>query len=147
MAGIRPRKVPASMSRPEKHQLVDPNASGRYQRAPKPPIRRPTRSLHISISLFILAAFVLYAQRKGLPKFRQAYEAGGKALPEYYGICSKEGDQVYTVPEDEGVGAVQCVVVGGKYVVDTGSLGGCNADTLFSQGVELLLRPCASEMG
>jgi hypothetical protein len=50
------------------------------------------------------------------------FEAGGKRLPEYYGVCSKEG-KVYTVPPVKGLGAVECVVVKGKEVVDTGSLG------------------------
>jgi len=48
---------------------------------------------------------------------------GGKELPEWYAICSKEGRKVYTVPEESGVGGVECVVVGGKEVVDTGSIG------------------------
>jgi len=30
---------------------------------------------------------------------------------------------VYTVPEEGGIGAAECVVVGGKEVKDTGSLG------------------------
>jgi hypothetical protein len=51
------------------------------------------------------------------------YQVGGEDLPEWYAICSKEGRKIYTVPEDEGVGAVECVVVGGKEVMDTGSLG------------------------
>jgi len=48
---------------------------------------------------------------------------GKEGLPEWYAICSKEGKKVYTVPEEGGMGAVECVVVGGKEVVDTGSLG------------------------
>jgi len=95
----------------------------RYQRHPRPKTARPTRALHISISLLILAGFVIYAQRHGYSKSRRTYEVGGKVLPEYYGICSKEGKKVYTVPEEGGVGAVGCVVVSGKGVVDTGSLG------------------------
>lgn len=44
-------------------------------------------------------------------------------MPQWYGICSKEGKKVYTVPEAGGLGAVECVVVKDKEVVDTGSLG------------------------
>ncbi len=101
-----------------------PLLNQRYQKHPPPRTARPTRSLHISVSLFILAAFVLYAQRQGISKSKVPYEFGPtRALPDLYGICSKEGKKVYTVPEEGGVGGVECLVVGGKEVVDTGSLG------------------------
>jgi hypothetical protein len=122
MTTIRPRKIPKIMS-DEKKSLVTPTSN--YQRHPPPPAYRPTRSLHIAISLLILVGFVFYAQRN-IPKqapLSRPYTVGGKELPERYAICSKEGKKVYTVPEQGGVGGVECVVVGGKEVVDTGSLG------------------------
>ena len=97
-------------------------AAGPRARARPPP--RSNRQLHISISLVILVFFVLYAQRYG-PK-KPVYELGGTHLPEWYAVCSKEGNKVYTVPVDGGVGGVECVVVKGQRVVDTGSLGQWN---------------------
>ncbi|WVF70416.1 hypothetical protein IAT40_005206 [Kwoniella sp. CBS 6097] len=98
-----------------------------YQRHPPPPRRgHPTRSLHISLSLLILGFFVIYAQRFSWisPKSsRKGYSAHGQPLPDKYVICSQESPRVYTVPEDEGVGQTECVVVVGKEVVDSGSLG------------------------
>lgn len=112
----------ASSTMAEKEALIK---TPRYQRHP-PPAGRPTRSLHISISLLILAGFVIYAQRQisSTSKRKQGYAFQGNELPDWYGICSKEGKKVYTVPEaGNGVGGVECVVVGGKEVVDSGSLG------------------------
>jgi hypothetical protein len=81
------------------------------------------RQIHISITLLILACFILYASRlKSNTKIRK-HELGGRPLPEWYGVCSKEGKKIYTVPEEGGLGEVECVVVGGNEVVDTGSLG------------------------
>ncbi|WVQ97496.1 hypothetical protein IAU59_004610 [Kwoniella sp. CBS 9459] len=98
-----------------------------YQRHPPPPRRgHPTRSLHISLSLLILGFFVIYAQKSswiGPKAGRRGYSVYGRPLPEKYAICSQEGPRVYTVPEDEGVGQTECVVVVGKEVVDSGSLG------------------------
>ncbi|WWD21904.1 hypothetical protein CI109_106392 [Kwoniella shandongensis] len=97
-----------------------------YQRAPPPPRRgHPTRSLHLSLALVILAFFVVYAQRQTVkPKAPLTYSVDDqRQLPEKYAICSKDGKKVYTVPIEGGVGGVECVVVDGKEVVDTGSLG------------------------
>ncbi|WRT65197.1 uncharacterized protein IL334_002140 [Kwoniella shivajii] len=96
-----------------------------YQRHPPPPRRgHPTRSLHISLSLLILGFFVIYAQKNtSFFKTKAVYEVDGKQLPEQFVICSKDGQMIYTVPEDEGVGETQCVVVIQGKVVDTGSLG------------------------
>lgn len=109
-----------------------------YQRHPPPRIPS-TRSLHLSISLLIIAAVIVYAQKQSFlknvlpPKVYSVTEA----LPEKYAICGKEGNKVYTVPyevetvieiagtaewEKEAVGAVECVVVENDTVVDTGSL-------------------------
>jgi hypothetical protein len=123
MVEQRKRTTAAGMQLAEESDLSEIAALPvrRYQRAPPPP-RRPPRSLHISLSLFILGFFVLYAQRGG-KKQKRLFEAGLTDLPEWYAICSKEGNKVYTVPDAGGVGGVQCVVVGGKEVVDTGSLG------------------------
>jgi hypothetical protein len=126
MAALRHRKMDntalASTEKHEKQPLVDRRAPQppRYQRTPPPP-RRSTRTLNITISLLILAFFVVYSQNHS-SKTRRVFEARGKRLPEYYGVCSKEG-RVYTVPPEGGLGAVECVVVKGKEVVDTGSLG------------------------
>lgn len=110
----------------EKNPLLPPKPD-RYQRQPtRPPIRRPGgRSLHISISLLILGAFVIYAQKTLRTAGKKVvYAFGGQQLPDWYGVCSKEGKKIYTVPEEgTGVGGVECVVVGGKEVVDAGSLG------------------------
>ena len=94
----------------------------RYQRAPRPPPGRPMRQIHISITLLILACFILYASRLRNVDNPKRYELGGRPLPEWYGICSNDGMRIYTVPEEGGLGAVQCVVVGGKEVKDLGSL-------------------------
>ncbi|WWC59026.1 uncharacterized protein I303_101572 [Kwoniella dejecticola CBS 10117] len=96
-----------------------------YQRHPPPPNRgHPTRSLHISLSLLILGIFVVYAQ-KHQTFYRPAtsYTVDGQQLPVKYALCSKEGAKVYTIPEDEGVGPTECVVVDQGVVVDTGSVG------------------------
>lgn len=125
MSELRDRRTAAKMTETAEKQplLQGRSKSARFQRTPRPPTsRRPTRSIHISISLLILAAFVIYAQKDGLKKPSRVYELGGKPLPEYYAICSK-GKKVYTVPESEGLGPVECVVIGGKYVVDAGSIG------------------------
>jgi len=42
-------------------------------------------------------------------------------VPESYAICSKKGNKVYTVDDENS--QTQCVVVSGAYIVDTGSLG------------------------
>ncbi|KAK8846587.1 hypothetical protein IAR55_005673 [Kwoniella newhampshirensis] len=96
-----------------------------YQRAPPPPRRgHPTRPLHLSLALVILAFFVVYAQKQTFKsKAPSLYSVEGTKLPEIYAICSKEGQKAYTVPVEGGVGRVECVVVDGKEVVDTGSLG------------------------
>jgi hypothetical protein len=117
MAELRKRQV-------EGVDRTQQKTSG-YQKIPRPPTKRPSRHIHISITLLILACFILYAnnQRHSKKNISTVYQVGGETLPEWYGICSKEGRKIYTVPENEGVGAVECVVVGGKEVMDTGSLG------------------------
>ena len=127
MSELRARRDSKTMAIPSKAALEDrpllatPNMPiPKYQRTPPPP-RRPTRALNISISLFILACVVLYAQRS-TNKSKKAFQSGGKRLPDWYAICSREGQKVYTVPVD-GIGATECVVIGGKEVQDTGSLG------------------------
>ncbi|WVQ83884.1 hypothetical protein IAT38_006028 [Cryptococcus sp. DSM 104549] len=123
MSDLRRRAPQTGASRPGLSGVAP------YQRHPPPPrqSRTSTRALHISVSLLILAAFVIYAQRqagevKKVPP-PKTYSVGGDELPERYAICSREGRKVYTVPADEeGVGAVECVVVEDKSVIDTGSL-------------------------
>lgn len=96
----------------------------RYQRAPRPPPnRRPTRHIHISITLLILACFILYANNQRHKRPSRVYQIDGTPLASWYAVCSKEGKKIYTVPEEGGLGAVECVVVGDKEVADTGSLG------------------------
>ncbi|WVR04266.1 hypothetical protein IAU60_001266 [Kwoniella sp. DSM 27419] len=97
-----------------------------YQRHPPPPRKGiPTRSLHISISLLILVFFVIYAQNSPLAKTLKAkgYDVIDRNLPERYVLCTKHAQKVYTVPEADGVGPTECVVVIGKEVVDSGSPG------------------------
>ncbi|WVW78929.1 hypothetical protein I302_100892 [Kwoniella bestiolae CBS 10118] len=96
-----------------------------YQRHPPPPRRgHPTRSLHISLALLILGFFVVYAQKHQTFYYtKPIYTKNGKQLPDSFAICSKDGNGVYTVPEAEGVGQTQCVVVKHGEVIDTGSLG------------------------
>jgi hypothetical protein len=117
MAELRKRQV-EGIDRPQQK-------TGGYQKTPRPPIKRPSRHIHISITLLILACFILYAnnQRHSKKTTSSLYQVGGEDLPKWYAICSKEGRKIYTVPEHEGVGAVECIVVGGKEVRDTGSLG------------------------
>lgn len=124
MSAVRQRKAAA----PPPGCDGPASASGsRYQRAARPPAR-PTRSVHIALSLVILACMIVYGQRQSFLKSKNSYTVdnlkGGKPLPEWYAVCSKDGKKVYTVPADVGggSGAVECVVVGGKEVVDTGSL-------------------------
>lgn len=115
--GLRQRQTPImSTSSSEKRPLVQ-----RYQRAAPPP-RRPTRSLHLALTILILGFFVLFTQRGGPKKAKRVYGAGHRALPSMYGICTKDRQGIYTVPAESGVGAVECVVVSGKEVADTGSL-------------------------
>ena len=61
----------------------------------------------------------------GVVEGGSAASVGGKAskFPGWYGICSKEGKRIYTVPVEGGLGEAECIVVGDKRVVDTGSLG------------------------
>ncbi|KAL1408147.1 hypothetical protein Q8F55_004950 [Vanrija albida] len=94
-----------------------------YEKAPRP-APRSTRSVHLALSIVILGFFVLYAQRKGINKKGPwTLDNGKRPLPDWYAVCSRDGRKaVYTVPVESGVGAVECVVVGDKYVVDTGSL-------------------------
>ena len=109
--------------------------------ARKPTRQLPTRSLHLSITLGILCLFVLYAQRNG--SGRAVYKNGGMKMPDSYAICTKEGLSVYSVPEDSGVGGVECVVVQGKTVLDIGSRG----QLLFPRKSELIhLSSCTSDM-
>jgi hypothetical protein len=117
MAELRQRQV-SGIDKPQ-------TQPGRYQKTPRPPPSRPTRHIHISITLLILACFILYANNQRHSSKVTIYQVGKENLPERYAICSKEGKKVYTVPEEGGVGPVECVVVGGKEVVDTGSLGTC----------------------
>lgn len=93
----------------------------KYQRAPPPP-RKSTRPVHLALTILILGFAVLYAQRNGSKRSKTLYGAAGKDLPDYYAICSKDGAGVYTVPVAGGSGATECVVVGGKEVLDSGSL-------------------------
>jgi hypothetical protein len=115
MAELRQRQV-SGIDKPQ-------TQPGRYQKTPRPAPSRPTRHIHISITLLILACFILYANNQRHSSKATLYQVGKGNLPDWYAICSKEGKKVYTVPEEGGVGAVECVVVGGKEVVDTGSLG------------------------
>jgi hypothetical protein len=77
--------------------------------------------LHISISLLILAFFVIYAHNNKPTKV--PYTVTGRQVPSWYAFCSKDGKRIYTIPEAGGEGAVECVVVHDKVVADTGSLG------------------------
>ncbi|OXB36538.1 hypothetical protein LQV05_004837 [Cryptococcus neoformans] len=117
-----------------------PTINGIMQYPRHPPPRVPsTRSLHLSISLLIVAAVIVYAQKQSFMKnvLPSKVYSVTETLPEKYAICGKEGNKVYTVPyevetaievagaaewEKEAVGAVQCVVVDNDKVVDTGSL-------------------------
>lgn len=71
---------------------------------------------------------MLYAQRKGSVKGLRNYGSGKdqEALPSTYGICTRDRQGIYAVPEAGGVGAVECVVVSGKEVADSGSLSELN---------------------
>lgn len=119
MTDLRQRKAPKGLTLAQRNALLNSAPSG-YQRTPRPP-SRSNRSLHISISLLILAFFVIYAHNNKPAK--TPYAVGGKKLPSWYAFCSKEGNRIYTIPESGGEGAVECVVVHGKFVADTGSLG------------------------
>jgi hypothetical protein len=105
----------------ERSPLLDPPVAP-YQRHPRQPQKRPTRTLHLSLSLLILGFFVIYSQRERLGSKKYVYEYGGKKMPAAFGVCSA-WKKVYTVPAEEGVGPAECVVVSEKVVVDTGSLG------------------------
>ncbi|BEJ17099.1 hypothetical protein CspHIS471_0605000 [Cutaneotrichosporon sp. HIS471] len=114
MSEVRQRKTAAAAAAAQ---------APKYDRAARPP-KRPTRSAHWAISVVLLAFLVLYAKRNGLTKSQAPWTADGgdKPLPGWYAVCSREGKKVYTVPVEGGVGAVQCVVVEGKRVRETGSL-------------------------
>lgn len=119
----------------------------RYERAPRPPPGRPMRQIHISITLLILACFILYASRLKSDKGPTKYELGGRPLPEYYGLCSRDGKKIYTVPEEGGLGEVECVVVGGKEVLDTGSLRQSTTGLRSTPNSELRLQPGSDVIG
>lgn len=117
----RQRKQPSQQT---KSVLAQLDKHGRYKRtAPARPPKKPARSLHLGISFLLLACLLIYAQRSGVGK-KGAYtvDGGARPLPSWYAVCSKEGKKIYTVPVAGGEGAVECVVVGDKEVVDTGSL-------------------------
>lgn len=125
MADLRARKVQGtSLASRAGHKSPAQPAVESYQSTPRPP-RRSTRSINISISLAILAFFILYANNRGFKNAKKVYGTDKKdhSLPEWYAICSKEGKKIYTVPSEGGLGEVDCVVVGEKRVVDHGSLG------------------------
>lgn len=117
------QRIPTMPASAENAPLMGTTPVPRYQKAP-PPAKRPTRVLHYSLAILILGFFVLYSQRTGSKRQLITYGMGskGSALPETYGICTKDREGIYTVPEEGGVGSVECVVVSGKEVVDTGSL-------------------------
>jgi hypothetical protein len=92
-----------------------------YQRTPPPPAKS-TRPVHLALTILILGYAVFHSMRSGGKAPKLVYGAGGKDLPDTYAICTREGKGVYTVPEAGGVGATECVVVGGKEVLDTGSI-------------------------
>lgn len=122
------------------------SAPERYERTPRPPPKRPMRQIHISITLLILASFILYASRQKSRSSAQSFELDGRQLPGWYGICSKEGKKLYTVPPEGGSGAVECIVVGDKQVVDTGSLG-ASYRPLGSEPTVLLISSYTKAMG
>lgn len=112
MSGLRQRREPNGAP-------VPPSSS---RRAGGPP-KRPTRNIHLALTAIILAFFVIYSQRQKQAPYTVDGIKKAKPLPEWYAVCSKEGKKVYTVPVDgDDAGGVECVVVGGKVVVDTGSL-------------------------
>lgn len=105
----------------EKQALINQAQVPKYQRTP-PPQARSTRPVHLALTILILGYAVFYSMRSGQKAAKVVYGHGGKDLPEYYALCSKDGQGVYTVPEAGGVGAAECVVVGGKEVLGSGSL-------------------------
>jgi len=122
MAELRQRQPAARAANDkaaiDKNPKVGPN--GAFQRAAPPP-RRSDRSLHIAFALMILMFFVMYAKwNEGSPT---SYSVSGKKLPQWYALCGSDGRPIYTLPVEGGEGKVECVVVNGKYVADTGSLG------------------------
>ncbi|ODN88487.1 amidohydrolase [Cryptococcus wingfieldii CBS 7118] len=115
-----------------------PTAAGVIPYERHPPARIPsTRGYHLAISIFIVGAIILYAQkqtnlvRNAFPprRYTALGEEGGD-LPDLYAICSKQnGKSVLTVPfdyegdgDEEGVGRADCVVVIDGEVVDAGGL-------------------------
>nr|ODN86000.1 amidohydrolase [Cryptococcus depauperatus CBS 7841] len=105
-----------------------------YQR--HPPRRTSLQSLHLCITVFIVAAIIIYVQKQSKAvgaSDQKAYVAEGESLPERYAICSNKGQKVYTVPynveateykawEEAAVGSVECVMVRHGEVIDNGSL-------------------------
>lgn len=99
--------------------------AGRYapqDRRGGPPTRaKPSRSVHIAISLIVMAVMLAIAARKGDPKAPWSADGGARPLPKTYALCSSE-KRIYTVPPSSGLGAAECVVVADKRVKDVGSL-------------------------
>lgn len=99
--------------------------AGRYaprDRPGAPPTRaKPSRSVHIAISLLVLAVMLVFAKRQGDPSRPWSVDGGSRPLPKTYAVCSSE-KRIYTVPPAGGLGAVECVVVADKRVKDVGSL-------------------------
>lgn len=83
------------------------------QPALKPPSTSPARLRRWQYK--ILAAVVFFSFI--------AYQVGRPQLgiPETYALCSSEGRGIYTIDENDTT--VECVLVHGAYVVDSGDLG------------------------
>lgn len=122
MSELRQRQAPQRIPEEQRALLQKSKGGtvGGYQRAPPPP-RRSDRSLHIAFSLMILVFFVIYANNKNSAPIK--YTVDGTKLPQWYALCGTWGRPIYTLPVEGGEGKVECVVVNGKYIADTGSLG------------------------
>ena len=99
----------------DRQPLLPPRKPSAADRIP-----RQTRSVHLTITVLILAGILLWSRDKG--KQKALYPHEGTRLPDEYAICTQDGARVYTVPQSGGVGPVECVLVRGREVIDTGSL-------------------------
>lgn len=85
--------------------------TGRRERAPRRPESHPDFAfpwLFILVALAVFALSFLFKERLD------------SVVPKTYAVCSKEGS-IYTV--DESKPRVECIVVHGSKIIDTGSAG------------------------
>jgi hypothetical protein len=105
------RRRPSSADKMEKNQTGALTvASSEVSGLKQPPTSNKSghRSFIILVGILALAIYAYLASRSSM------------ALSESYALCSRDGNNIYTV--DEKNSQTQCIVVHGSYIIDTGAL-------------------------